>query len=102
MKYIIIIAVIFLFIANPTQEDFNRFAQEYTRSNTNSGEPILDSFAGAFVAEIAAENTYRKDYYIFSVYTVDLSLIALFSTNVPNDIKILGIAGNFFPISSIR
>jgi len=100
MKYIII-AVIFLYITNPTQEDFKRFAQEYTRSNTNSGEPILDSFAGAFVAEIATENTYRKDYYIFSVYTVDLSLIALFSTNMPNDIKIFGIAGNFFPISRI-
>jgi len=101
MKYIIIIAVIFLYITNPTQEDFKRFAQEYTRSNTNSGEPILDSFAGAFVAEIATENTYRKDYYIFSVYTVDLSLIALFSTNMPNDMKIFGIAGNFFPISRI-
>lgn len=101
MKYIFIIALIFLFITNPTQEDFNRFAQEYTRSNTNSGEAIVDSFAGAFVAEIAAESTYRKDYYIFSVYTVDLSLIALFSTNVPNEIKILGIAGNFFPISRI-
>lgn len=101
MKYIFIIALIFLFITNPTQEDFNRFAQEYTRSNANSGEPILDSFAGAFVAEIAAENTYRKDYYIFSVYTVDLSLISLFSTNVPNEIKILGIAGNIFPISRI-
>src|SRR6056300_1687246 len=99
MKYIFIIAVIFLFITNPIQEDFNRFAQEYTRRNTNSGEAIVDSFAAAFVSEIAAENTYRKDYYIFSIYTVDLSLIALFSTNVPNEIKILGIAGNFFPIS---
>jgi len=101
MKYIIIIAVIFLFITNPTQVDFYRFAQEYTRSNTNSGEPILDSLAGEYVALIANGSTYRKNYYIFSVYTVDLSLIALFSTNVPNEIKLLGIAGNFFPISRI-
>jgi hypothetical protein len=101
MKYILIIAVIFLFITNPKQEDFNRFAQEYTRSNSNSGEAIVDSLAGAFVSEIAAENTYRKDYYIFSIYTVDLSLIALFSTNLPNEVKILGIAGNFLPMSQI-
>ncbi len=101
MKFIVFIAAIFLFITNPTQDDFNRFAQEYTRNNTNSGEAIVDSLAGNFVSEIAANSTYRKDYYLFSIYIVDLSIIALFSSELPNEIKILGIAGNFIPISQI-
>jgi len=55
-------------------------------------------FAGGLVSGLATENTLRKNYYLFSVYTVDLSVLALFGQNVPKQVKFLGIANQFVPL----
>jgi len=88
----------FLFATNPEQPEFDQFVRTTVTAKMQSGDALVDMFAGGLVSGLATENTIRKNYYLFSVYTVDLSALALFSQNVPNQIKFLGIANQFVPL----
>jgi hypothetical protein len=43
------------------------------------------------------KTTERKDYFLFSVYNVDTSVLRLFNNDVP-DLKFLGIGSQFIPL----
>ena len=97
-NFLLIVVGFFLFATNPEQPEFDQFVRTTVAAKVESGNALVDMFAGGLVSGLATENTLRKNYYLFSVYTVDLSVLALFSQNVPKQVKFLGIANQFVPL----
>jgi hypothetical protein len=97
-NFILIVLGFFLFATNPEQPEFDQFVRTTVAGKVESGNALVDTLAGGLVSGLAKENTLRKNYYLFSVYTVDLSVLALFGQNVPNQVKFLGIANQFIPM----
>jgi hypothetical protein len=97
-NFLLIVLGFFLFATNPEQPEFDQFVRTTVTSKVASGNALVDMFAGGLVSGLAKENTLRKNYYLFSVYTVDLSVLALLGQNVPNQVKFLGIANQFIPL----
>ena len=56
---------------------------------------ILETVLTSFLAD----STSGKDYFFFSIYALDMQLARNFGLNVP-DMKVLGLAGRFFPLST--
>ena len=97
-NFLLIVLGFFLFATNPEQPEFDQFVRTTVTSKVESGNALVDMFAGGLVSGLAKENTLRKNYYLFSIYTVDLSVLALLSQNVPKQVKFLGIANQFVPL----
>ena len=97
-NFLLIVLGFFLFATNPEQPEFDQFVQTTVTSKMESGNALVDLFAGGLVSGLAKENTFRKNYYLFSVYTVDLSVLQMFGQNVPKQLKFLGIANQFVPL----
>ena len=97
-NFLLIALGFFLFASNPEQPEFDQFVRTTVAGKVESGNPLADVFIGGLVSGMATENTRRKNYYLFSVYTVDLSVLALLSPNVPHQVKFLGIANQFVPL----
>jgi hypothetical protein len=96
---IFVILGLFLFATNPEPADFDQFIQSTIASKTESGNTLVDLLAGSVAADMSKEYTNRKNFYVFSIYTVDLSVLSIFKPDIPRQLKILGIANNFIPIS---
>lgn len=84
-----------LYFTNPTLLDFNEFLRQ---SFISTKDPSLVAISG-LISKVGTEATTRENYYLASVYTIDLSLLTLFSPEIPTSIKFLGIANQFFQIS---
>ena len=97
-NFLLIVLGFFLFASNPEQAEFDQFVSTTVAGKVESGNTLVDMFAGGLVSRLAKENTLRKNYYMFSIYTVDLSVLAMFGNNVPKQVKFLGIANQFFPL----
>jgi len=97
-NFLLIVLGFFLFATNPEQPDFDQFVHTTVAGKVESGNALVDKFAGGLVSGLAKEYTLRKNYYLFSVYTVDLSVLVLFGQNVPKQVKFLGIANQFIPL----
>ena len=97
-NFILIVLGFLLFASNPEQPEFDQFVRTTVAGKVESGNALVDMFAGGLVSGLAKDNTLRKNYYLFSVYTVDLSVLALLGQNVPNQVKFLGIANQFIPL----
>ena len=100
-NFLFLILAFFLFVTNPEQPDFDKFVQNTFASKIESGNSLVDAFAGTFVSGLAKEVTQRKNYYCFSVYTVDLSVLSLLGQNIPKQIKVLGVANQFIPLDKV-
>ena len=84
-----------LYITNPTLLDFNDFLRQ---SFIATKDPSLVAISG-LISKVGTEATTRENYYLASVYTIDLSLLTLFSPEIPTSIKFLGVANQFYQIS---
>ena len=114
IKIVISVCImIILGLTNPNKADFIFFANNYVKKQypelqfTQTGEPeekVMNFFKG--IAKIAITNvvdsamTYQN-YYLFTIYTVDTSLLQLMGTEQKN-LKFLGIAGQFIPLNLIN
>lgn len=99
-NFLLIVLGFFLFATNPEQPEFDQFVRTTVTSKVASGDALVDMFAGGLVSGLAKENSLRKNYYLFSIYTVDLSILAMLGQNVPNQVKFLGIANQFIPLEN--
>jgi hypothetical protein len=98
-NFIFAILGLFLFATNPEPADFDQFIRSTIASKTESGNTFVDLLAGSVAADMTKEYTNRKNYYVFSIYTVDLSVLSIFKPDIPKQIKILGIANQFVPLN---
>lgn len=99
--FIVFIMLIGLFIANPTKEDFNDFAssfiQEEVKNANITSSKLIDGLLGILSGKIAGATVdkafIRKNYYLFSIYELEL-----FEINY----RFVGILNSFIPLKKGR
>lgn len=103
MKYLIItITAIGLYVSNPSIHDFNFYVREQASSQMNLDDDLSNAFAAELLSAAAIEATYRTDYLVASKFTIDTSALRLFAPDIPIKIEVLGIAGQFIPLSDLN
>ncbi len=99
-----------LSVTNPTKNDFVDFAslqikKEYPHLDFKAEEKastldkMIAGFGNALIRNYLAEATTRRDYWIFSLYEVDMKLARDFGVKAKN-MKVLGIGGTFMPLTT--
>ncbi len=113
MRYILIaILCIGLNITNPSKNDFIEFAslqikKKYPEldfkpeSSTTGLEKIISGLGNTMVSNFLTDSTTQKDYFILSIFEVDMKLARDFGIKEKN-IKVLGVAGNFLPLPELK
>ena len=91
-----------LFITNPTLDEFNIYLKQQVDSRVADDNPLTKLFIGGMITELIKQGVYRKDYVVFSKYTLDISLIAAFKQGIPPQIDFIGIFGIFIPTTDIK
>jgi len=95
---VLIIVIIICFglnITNPAREDFQVFINDVISkefiSNTDNGVLVnfISGVASSFVSKTAYNSTTRDNYYLFSIYTVNL---------MDEEYKFIGIFNTFIPL----
>ena len=113
MKYILIaLLCIGLHSTNPSKTDFIEFASiqiknkypelNFKPESSNTGlEKLISGLGNTMVSNFLTESTTQKDYWIFSIFEVDMKLARDFGIKGEN-LKVLGVAGTFVPLSEIN
>ena len=113
MKYFLIaLLCIGLNVTNPSKTDFIEFASTHIKNkypdlnfkpetNANELEKIIAGVGNTMVTNFLTESTTQKDYWILSVFEVDMKLARDFGIKEKN-LKVLGVAGTFIPFSEIK
>ena len=102
MKYVFLaIAVFALYVSNPSIKDFNYFVREQANSRLQMDDDWANSFASELVSAAAIEATHRTDYVIASKFTIDTAGLRLLIPNLPLKVEVLGIAGQFIPLTDM-
>lgn len=97
---LLVIAVVLLAVFNPDTDDFRAFVQENAAKlageQVGGGDlgRVLGSVGGSVAADAAMRVTTRKNYYVGSVYTVDLDG----PTGTDNEWRFLGVATQFIEL----
>ena len=115
MKKIIQIIVLVLIglalnISNPSKNEFIDFIsveikKKYpeinlqTNADSSTVEQMLVGFGNTVITNVLKESTTQKDYWLFSVYELDMRLLRDFGAQIKN-LKVIGVAGSFIPLSS--
>jgi hypothetical protein len=97
-------------ISNPSKNEFidfisieikKKYPEINLQANADSSavEQILVGFGNTVITNILKESTTQKDYWLFSVYELDMRLLRDFGAQVKN-VKVIGIANTFIPLSS--
>ena len=85
-----------LVISNPTKADFNEYIKEQTRINDNS---LTGSLAGWLFSKILSIGCTRRDYYLLSVYTIDLTPLTWHDPKLPRMVRFVGIVFFIFYVT---
>ena len=113
MKYFLIaLLCIGLNVTNPSKNDFIEFASTHIKnkypdlnfkpeSNATDLEKIISGVGNTMITNFLTETTTQKDYWILSVFEVDMKLARDFGIKEKN-LKVLGVAGTFIPLSEIN
>ena len=67
-------------------------------TNNEIMNPILSVVENAAINAYVLNSTIKKDYYIFSIYTMDNSIVRVAFQTVKN-FKVIAVFGNFFLIN---
>ena len=107
-RIILITCIIFsiLAIMNPNKKNFDQYVSNEIKSITiESGEDLstanILSGLSYLVLQSQTNIINRQNYIIFSTYTLDTAILRSFGTDVEN-IVVLGILGNFIPLSGFN
>jgi hypothetical protein len=103
---IITIAVIIVFsvlcFTNPSKQEFVVFATKKISGNIsqnlNSDNQFFNNIVYGFASLAVDGLIQHQNFLVFSTYVLDLELVRRFGGNV-KDVKFLGIAGRFIPLS---
>jgi hypothetical protein len=105
-KYLAAIGLLILLVANPNQTDFEIFLNGQINQKYPNGQEQDDFFGNllkgvvkTYASEYLKQSTNRQNFLIFSVYTVNLTGLQNFATNLPSSAKFIGILGNFIPLT---
>lgn len=96
---VLVLALIALALFNPDMEDFQLFVETHTEEliQDQVGEgplsDVLSALGSGFAGEHVDEITTRRNYFIFSTYTIDLD-----ETDRGGDWRFLGMAGQFLEL----
>lgn len=96
---VLILAVIALAIFNPEMEDFQLFVETHTEEliRDEVGEGLVPEAIARLGSGLAAQHvdriTERRNYFIFSTYTIDLD-----ASDNGNEWRFLGMAGQFLKL----
>ena len=102
MKYILLLIAGFaLYATNPSIQDFNFYVREQANSRMRLDDDLANTFVAEFLSAAAIESTYRTDYFLASKFTIDTSAVRLFAPNIPMKIEVLGLGGQFIPLTDI-
>jgi hypothetical protein len=99
-------------VTNPSKNDFIEFASTHIKnkypdlnfkpeSNATDLEKIISGVGNTMITNFLTETTTQKDYWILSVFEVDMKLARDFGIKEKN-LKVLGVAGTFIPLSEIN
>jgi len=103
MRYILLlVAAALLYASNPTIRDFNFFLKSEVVERLQSQDDTVSLLATEIFATAALDATYRKNYLLFSMYTVDTAGLRLFAPDLPVKVSILAVAGNFILLDKIE
>ena len=97
-------------VMNPSKNEFIDFASAQIKKKypdldfkadkeTSAIEKMIAGFGNMMITNFLSEATTRKDYIVFSIYELDMKMARDFGVEAKN-IKVLGIVGNFIPIST--
>ena len=97
-------------VMNPSKNEFIDFASaqikkkypdlDFKANKGNSAiEKMIAGFGNMMITKFLNEATTRKDYVVFSIYELDMKMARDFGVEAKN-IKVLGIVGNFIPLTS--
>lgn len=100
MKYmsliLVIVIILGLYITNPTKEEFIFYVEDSIKGEISTGDNVfMNLFAGVAASITGRAASYvstRKNYYLFSVYTIKL---------FDEETKYIGILDKFLPIPEI-
>ena len=70
-------------------------------SDATDLEKIISGLGNTMITNFLTESTTQKDYWILSVFEVDLKLARDFGIKEKN-LKVLGVAGTLVPLSEIN
>lgn len=102
--FTIVAIVIFsaLCFTNPSKQEFVLFASQKISGNIsqnlNSDNQFLNNIVSGFASLVVDGLIQHQNFLVFSTYALDLELVRRFGGNV-KDVKFLGIAGQFIPLS---
>ena len=115
MKIIIQVSILILFgfvmnVMNPNKTEFIDFASAQIKKKypdldfkadkgTSAIEKMIAGFGNMMITNFLSEATTRQDYIVFTIYELDMKMARDFGVEAKN-IKVLGIVGNFIPIST--
>ena len=98
MKQIIAVLAIFLALAvlNPDMRDFRDYVESKLadKLSEESGSDSIGRFGAGAIAMLAEQVSERKNYFLFSIYTIDLNV----SDGQQHNWQFLGAAGMFFQL----
>lgn len=106
--FLIAIGAVVANIYNPSHADFVRFAaaqvkQQYPQLNfseakTGTGlDKLFANIGELMINKYIDGHTVKKDYYVFSVFELDMNDARTFGINSSN-VKVLGVFGQFLPL----
>lgn len=106
-EWLVFIFAVFLFLTNPNKTDFGVFVDtqlnQKLSQQMNPGDDSLRgvrSLLSGIASKFVVDSTERQNYYLFSTYTLDVSLINAFNPEIPKMLKFVGIANKFFPLET--
>lgn len=104
---LVLIFAVFLILTNPNKTDFGIFVDtqlnQKLSQQMNAGDDSLRGVRGllsGMASKFVVDSTKRQNYYLFSTYTLDVSLINSFNPEIPKMLKFVGIANRFFPVET--
>lgn len=102
MKYILLVIAGFaLYTTNPSIQDFNFYVREQANSRMSLDDNLANTFVAEFLSAAAIESTHRTNYLFASKFTIDTSAVRLFAPSIPMKIEVLGIGGQFIPLTDV-
>ena len=91
-----------LCLTNPSKQEFVLYASQKISGNIsqnlNSDNQFLNNIVSGFAGLVVDGLIQHQNFLVFSTYSLDLELVRRFGGNV-KDVKFLGIAGRFIPLS---
>ncbi len=110
LKILVVASIaIVMAVTNPDKGDFAFYANNHIKKlypnidptikkDDDNGTTIVKILGNIVIDSLIVNATSQKDYIVFSIFTVDTSLLRAIDSEQKN-IKIIGIFGNFYKIN---